>query len=56
MSLPNEYSVVCDSCNGYNISPVVCVECLKEWIRKARKKDVDYVGEYIEAKLDSLSD
>lgn len=54
MSVRDIDSVTCDYCDGYNISPVICVDCLKRWIRDAKEKNADYVGEYLINKLDAL--
>jgi len=56
MSVEKHDSIVCDCCSGYNISPVICIDCIKKWIRDAKEKDIDYVGKYLEAKLDSFND
>lgn len=34
MSVPNEYSIECEDCKSYNISPVRCESCWKKRFKK----------------------
>ncbi len=52
MSVPNEYSVECDKCGGYNIYPVHCTNC--SVLKTKVTKELRIEQNNIEKQLESL--
>lgn len=44
----------CDFYSGYNQRQLICLDCIRKWIRDAKEHDADYVGEHLLNKIDAL--